>query len=163
MSELLGKEQLVLYNYFVTDSELGPSMKYLFDVETRKEKEEIRLDKKRKAKAFLLTIYHVRKAKNKEQEEKLIASLLDIDRSFKNVKYKLIQTQELSKEDIIIIAMYRLKYGIGRPIIAEELTIDLKFLCNQEAKIEDQILKERLSILNKYKQYTTLCEPRPKR
>lgn len=162
MAELLNQNPINIYNDFVFDSKLGTAMKYLFDVETANETEETRLNKKRKAKAFLFAILHAKKNQNQDLKTKLLTSLFETDKAFQNVKDKLTQYQDVSTEDILAIVNYRLKYGISRSKIAEELSINVKFLSYQEIKIEDENIQKSLSVLNKYSQFMSLSKPRHK-
>lgn len=126
------------------------ALRYLWNVETAFDSEEIREAKERKARNFLNLLISVQKSHDESKKQALLEMLLKEEKAYFSVKRKVAEKESLEMEDVEIISRYRVKYGISQRAFEQDLGINRDWLNRNELKITDPELRSKLNDLNEH-------------
>jgi len=101
------------------------------------------------ASLFFSKLKRANLSESKEKINEVLKELNKIDRNFETVK-KNFSKKELSKDDIMAISKYRIKYGLSRREMANILGCYDSVLLRKEKLIDSEYIKRKLEKLNNY-------------
>ena len=122
-------------------------LKYLFNVETSGEDLQSSKQALRNSSLFILKYKEAKKAKDTSSVKEL---LLKTETDFKEFVKSKDLNEPLTKEEAEIISKYRIKHVISREALANILGISRRKLERGDRILEDEVLKEKIEILNSY-------------
>lgn len=129
--------------------EIRKAFEYLFNFETLNESKEVSALALDSAKSFMSVYKEACNSGDKDRIRETKSSLLNIDKDFKKILNMQGQIP-LTKENMLVISKYRIKYGLSRKVISRCIGVHHTNFIRKEQEIEDEIIKNKLKILSEY-------------
>ena len=132
-----------------TNFELRRAYIYLFHHEAIKDKLSSQGKNKFLAAIFASKYLKAVKSNDKEEINKLNEKLVEVDEEFNKLKRRS-NGQPLSKEELLTVAKYRLKYAYSREDVSHILGINASGYRSAEEHINDINIKNKIQLINDY-------------